>query len=66
MTELKNAFIRAARTYVQGVLGLVLAAGLTDFDLSTAKAVAVAALPAAIAVLQNYLEQTTPVEVPRA
>ena len=65
MVELKNAFIRAARTYIQTLIGLVAVAGLTDFDLATAKSFALAAAPAALAVIQNYLETTTPVEVPR-
>ena len=65
MTDLKNALVRAVRTYLQTFTGLVIVAWSDTIDLSTLRALAVAAVPAALSALQNFLETTTPVEVPR-
>ncbi|MER7794916.1 holin [Streptomyces sp. NPDC097640] len=45
---------RTILTYVETFLGLLLASGVTDLvDISTAKAAAIAALPAALAVVKS-------------
>lgn len=62
-----NPFIRAARTYLQTLAGLLLA-GWTDFAsaddfLNLARSAALAAVPAALSLLQNALEDSTPVQI---
>lgn len=46
---------RTVATYVQSLLGLVIASPMMNLDLSTVRALAVAALPAALAVLKAAL-----------
>lgn len=57
---MKDVLIRAARTYVQTFLGLLLASSVfQNFSvnsLSVVASFAVAAVPAAISVIQNWLE----------
>lgn len=62
-----NPFIRAARTYLQVFCGLLLA-GWVDFAsaddfLNLARSAALAAVPAGLSLLQNALEDSTPVQV---
>lgn len=54
---MKNLLIRAARTYAQTLLGLLVASPLLELDLATAKVLLISALPAALSVLQNGLEE---------
>lgn len=58
-----NVLIRAIRTYIQTLLGLLLASNVFDVDridkLTFWTQAAVAAIPAAIAVVQNALEQAS-------
>ena len=46
---------RAISTYVQGFLGLLIAAGVTSLD--TIQAAAVAAIPAALSVVKSLLAE---------
>jgi hypothetical protein len=62
-----SPFIRAARTYLQTFAGLLLA-GWVDFAsadqfLNLARSAAIAAVPAALSLLQNALEDSTEVQV---
>lgn len=62
-----NPFIRAARTYGQTFLGLLIASW-TDFTsvgdaLSVGKSAALAAVPAGLSLLMNALEDSTPVQL---
>lgn len=64
-----NPFIRAARTYLQAFIGLLLA-GWADFAstgefLDLAASAALAAVPAGLSLLQNALEDGTSVQVPK-
>jgi hypothetical protein len=64
-----NAIVRAVRTYLQVLVGLVIA-GWADVDgLSSAidlgEAALIASIPAALALVQNLLEDTTPVSLPK-
>lgn len=59
---MKNWLIDAAErvisTYVQAFLGLVIAAGLDAMSMSTLRAAAVAALPAALSALKAVVART--------
>lgn len=62
-----NPLIRAARTYLQVFIGLLLV-GWTDFTnvgdfLDLASSAAIAAVPAGLALIQNALEDSTEVQV---
>jgi hypothetical protein len=62
-----SPFIRAARTYLQTFVGLLLA-GWTDFTtvgevLTLGRSAAVAAVPAALSLIQNALEDSTAVQL---
>lgn len=62
-----NPFIRAARTWLQVFIGLLLA-GWVDFAsaddfLNLARSAALAAVPAALSLLQNALEDSTEVQI---
>jgi len=46
---------RALATYAQAFIGLLIASPMLDLDLSTVRALAVAALPAALAVVKAAL-----------
>lgn len=46
---------RALATYAQSFIGLLIASPMLDLDLSTVRALAVAALPAALAVVKAAL-----------
>lgn len=64
-----NAITRAIRTYLQVLLGLVLAgwadvAGLED-ALNLGESAIVASVPALLSLLQNLLEDGTSLEVPK-
>lgn len=64
---MRRALIRAARTYAQVFIGLILA-GWVDFTsagevLTLASSAAVAALPAGLSLLQNALEDNTEVKL---
>ena len=57
---MKDVLIRAARTWLQAFIGLLLASNLFSdggsFEPSVLLVAAVSALPAALAVVQNWLE----------
>lgn len=57
--------IRALRTYLQTLIGLLIASPAFSLDLGSLKAAAVAALPAALALVQNALEVGADAPVPR-
>ena len=59
-TWLRDTFERTVSTYLQAFVGLVLAAGVTSFDVGTVKAAAVAAVPAALAVIKAALAARVP------
>lgn len=61
MAAIKIIITRTLRTYVQAACGLLIAAWATDIDLSTIRSLLIAAVPAALAALQNALEVKTPV-----
>ncbi len=58
-----NVAIRTARTYVAMFAGLLLAAWGPLINVSTIRACAVAAVPAALTFLVNALEVKTPVKL---
>lgn len=62
-----NPFIRAARTYLQVFIGLLLAGWVdfasTDDFLTLARSAAIAAVPAGLSLLQNALEDSTDVQL---
>jgi hypothetical protein len=62
-----NPFIRAARTYLQVLIGLLIAgwADVTDAAsaLSLGQAALLASIPAALSLLQNALEDSTEVQI---
>jgi hypothetical protein len=57
---MKDVLIRAVRTWLQAFIGLLLASNLftsvESFDPSVLGVAAVSAIPAALAVIQNWLE----------
>lgn len=64
-----NAIVRAVRTYLQTLIGLLLA-GWADVEglegvLDLGTSALVASVPAALALLQNLLEDSTPVQIPK-
>jgi len=60
--QLVDVIERAVFTYVQTVIGLVLASGLTDMGgLSTIKMAAVGGLPAALSIIKGYMASVMPV-----
>ena len=60
--QLSDVLERAAFTYIQSVIGLVLASGLTDMGgLSTIKMAAVGGLPAALSILKGYMASVMPI-----
>jgi len=59
--QVKDVLERAVATYVQAVVGLVLAAGATSLEMSTLRAAAVGAVPAALAVVKGWLATVLPV-----
>ena len=60
--QLVDVIERAVFTYVQTVIGLVLASGLTDMGgLSTIKMAAVGGLPAALSIVKGYMASVLPV-----
>jgi len=58
--QLKDVAERAISTYVQSVVGLIAASGMTDLDLSTMKMIAVSAAPAALSILKSYAASILP------
>lgn len=69
MDNLKNAFIRGVRTYLQVFVSLLLV-GWVDFTnvgefMTLATSAAVAAVPALLSFIQNALEDNTDVDVPK-
>lgn len=52
---LKDALERTIATYLQAFVGLLIASPALNLDLGTVKALAVAALPAALAVIKAAL-----------
>ena len=61
MNQLRDVGERALSTYVQSVVGLIAASGMTDLDLSTIRVVAVSAAPAALSILKGYLASVLPI-----
>ena len=59
--QLKDVAERAISTYVQSVVGLIVASGMTDLDLSTMKMIAVSAAPAALSILKSYAASILPI-----
>lgn len=69
MDNLKSAFIRAVRTYLQVFVALLLA-GWADFTevgefLELASSAALAGVPAVLSFIQNALEDNTEIDVPK-
>ena len=66
---MSNALIRAARTWAQVFVGLLIAgwAEVASFDsaLSLVQTALVASVPAALSLVQNLLEDNTGVDVPK-
>ena len=64
---MKNALIRCARTFLQVFVGLLIVgwADITDVGdaLTLASTAAIAAIPAVLALIQNLLENETPIDV---
>lgn len=65
--SLSSPFVRAIRTYLQVFVGLLLV-GWTDFAsaddfLNLARSAAIAAVPAGLSLIQNALEDSTPVQI---
>ena len=64
---MKNAIIRALRTWLQVLIGLLIAgwADVADFGdaLSLAQTALVASIPALLSLVQNLLENETPLDV---
>jgi len=61
LEQFKDVAERVVATYLQAVIGLWIAAGVTTLDVSTLKAVVVGALPAALSALKGYLSVRLPV-----
>ncbi len=61
LEQFKDVAERVVATYLQAVIGLWIAAGVTSFDVSTMKAVVVGALPAALSAIKGYLSAALPV-----
>lgn len=59
--QVKDVLERAVATYVQAVVGLVIAAGATSLDMGTLRAAAVGAVPAALSVIKGWLAAVLPV-----
>ena len=66
---MKQAAIRALRTFIQAFVATYLAAGLTTYDdvlnVTTLELSAVAGIAAVLSFLQNWLEQATNAEYNR-
>jgi hypothetical protein len=66
---MKNALIRCVRTFLQVFVGLLIVgwANITDVGdaLTLASSAAIAAIPAVLSLIQNLLEDNTPVNVPK-
>ena len=64
---MKNALIRCVRTFLQVFVGLLIVgwADITDVGdaLTLASTAAVAAIPAVLSLIQNLLENETPIDV---
>ena len=61
ISQLKDVLERALSTYVQSVVGLIAANGMSDLSLSTMKMVAVSAAPAALSIIKGYLASVLPI-----
>ena len=61
LNQLKDVLERALSTYVQSVVGLIAASGMTDLSLSTLKMVAVSAAPAALSIIKGYFASVLPI-----
>lgn len=60
--QIKDIAERALSTYIQSVIGILLAANITDFGdgVSTVRAAAVSAIPAVLSVVKGWLAATLP------
>lgn len=61
INQIKDVLERALSTYVQSVVGLIAASGMTDLSLSTVKMIAVSAAPAALSIVKGYVASVLPV-----
>ncbi len=59
--QLKDVAERALATYVQSVLGLWVTGAMTFHDLSSTKALLVAAAPGALSIIKGYLASVMPI-----
>lgn len=66
MQTIKNAAIRATRTFLQAFLAVVTGAPLLNANVSTLKAAGFAGIGAVLSLVQNALEQASNAPVPRA
>jgi hypothetical protein len=57
---LRDTVERTLATYVQAFIGLLLASAATSWDIATVKAAAVAAVPAALAVVKAAIARNVP------
>ncbi len=60
LNQLKDVAERAVMTYVQSVVGLIAASGMTEMSLSGAKMIAVSAAPAALSIIKGYFASILP------
>lgn len=51
---------RAVSTWIQGFLGMLIASGMTDLDVSVLASAAFGALPAALSVIKSTLARKVP------
>lgn len=65
MGTFKSAAVRAARTFLQAFLGIVIGTGVANADVSTLKAAGFAGIGAVLSLLQNALEQASSAPIPR-
>jgi len=61
LKQLKDIAERVVATYLQAVIGLWIASGVTSLDVGTIKAVVIGALPAALSAIKGYLSAALPV-----
>lgn len=64
--NIKNAAVRASRTFLQAFLAVVTGAPLMNANVSTLKAAGFAGIGAVLSLIQNALEQASNAPIPRA
>ena len=60
LDQLKDVAERALMTYVQSVVGLIAASGMTALSMSSAKTIVVSAAPAALSIIKGYFASVLP------